>query len=93
MAKEDVQQRGITIRVACGVFSISESCYRYESQQNAEITKGQAIGGFVIDVFNRRIEGWPISNSMRTDFLLDAVKQTLYDRRPDQEPELLSSER
>jgi putative transposase len=34
MAKEVVQQRGIAIRVACGVFLISESCYRYESKQN-----------------------------------------------------------
>jgi putative transposase len=36
MAKEVVHQRGIAIRTACAVFSISESCYRYESKQNAE---------------------------------------------------------
>jgi hypothetical protein len=36
MAKEAVQQRRLTIRVACAVFSISESCYRYESKQSAE---------------------------------------------------------
>jgi putative transposase len=36
MAKEVVQQRGLAIRLACAVFSISESCYRYESKQNAE---------------------------------------------------------
>ncbi len=36
MAKEVVQQRGIPIRMACAVFSVSESCYRYESRQNAE---------------------------------------------------------
>ena len=36
MAKEVVQQRGVPIRLACGVFSISESCYRYESKQNAQ---------------------------------------------------------
>lgn len=36
MAKEVVQQRAVTIRLACAVFSISESCYRYESKQNAE---------------------------------------------------------
>lgn len=36
MAKEVVQQRGLAIRLACAVFSISESCYRYESRQNAE---------------------------------------------------------
>ena len=36
MAKEVVQQRGIAIHLACSVFSISESCYRYQSQLNAE---------------------------------------------------------
>ena len=36
MAKEVVEQRGVPIRVACAVFSISESCYRYEPKQNAE---------------------------------------------------------
>jgi hypothetical protein len=36
MAKEVVQQRGLAIRLACAVFSISGSCYRYESKQNAE---------------------------------------------------------
>ena len=36
MAKEVVQQRGLTIRVACAVFSISESCYRYEPKHDAE---------------------------------------------------------
>ena len=36
MAKEVVHQRGLAIRVACAVFSISESCYRYEPKQDAE---------------------------------------------------------
>ena len=36
MAKEVVQQRGLAIRVACAVFSISESCYRYEPKHDAE---------------------------------------------------------
>jgi len=36
MAKEVVAQRGLAIRVACVVFSISESCYRYEPKQDAE---------------------------------------------------------
>ena len=35
MAKEVVQQRGVAIRLACAVFTISESCYRYQSQFNA----------------------------------------------------------
>ena len=37
---------------------------------------------FVIDVFARRIVGWRVSSSMRTDFVLDALEQALYDRQP-----------
>ena len=36
MAKEVAQQRRVAIRLACSVFSISEQCYRYQSQLNAE---------------------------------------------------------
>jgi len=36
MAKEVVAQRGISIRLACQVFTVSESCYRYETKLNAE---------------------------------------------------------
>ena len=38
---------------------------------------------FVIDVFARRIVGWRVSSSMRTDFVLDALKQALYARQPE----------
>ena len=38
---------------------------------------------FVIDVYARRIVGWRVSSSMRTDFVLDALEQALYDRQPD----------
>ncbi len=37
---------------------------------------------FVIDVFARRIVGWRVSSTMSTDFVLDALEQALYDRRP-----------
>lgn len=37
---------------------------------------------FVIDVFSRRIVGWRQSSSMHTDFVLDALEQALYDRKP-----------
>ena len=45
-------------------------------------------GGFVyvavvIDVFARRIVGWRVSASMRTDFVLDALEQAIYARRGD----------
>ena len=36
MAKEAVVQRGISVRLACDVFTVSESCYRYEARRNAE---------------------------------------------------------
>jgi putative transposase len=36
MAKEVVALRGLSIRLACDVFSVSESCYRYEAKRNAE---------------------------------------------------------
>jgi transposase InsO family protein len=35
----------------------------------------------VIDVFARRIVGWRVSASLATDFVLDALEQTIYDRR------------
>ena len=38
---------------------------------------------FVIDVFARRIVGWRVSTSMRTDFGLDALEQAIYARRGD----------
>ncbi len=37
---------------------------------------------FVIDVFARRIVGWPVSRAMRTDFVLNALEQALYARQP-----------
>ena len=38
---------------------------------------------FVINVFARRIIGWRVSSSMRTDFVLDALEQALYARQPE----------
>ena len=35
---------------------------------------------FVIDVFARRIVGWQVANSMRTDLVLDALEQALWSR-------------
>lgn len=35
---------------------------------------------FVIDVFSRKIVGWRAAGSMRTDLVLDALEQALYDR-------------
>ncbi len=44
---------------------------------------------FVIDVFARRIVGWRVSSSMHTDFVLDALEQALYDRRPERDDALI----
>jgi transposase InsO family protein len=44
--------------------------------------QGFAYVAFVIDVFSRFIVGWKVSASARTDFVLDALEQALYARRP-----------
>ncbi len=44
---------------------------------------------FVIDVFARRIVGWRVSRSMRTDFVLDALEQALYARQPERDARLI----
>lgn len=36
MAKRAVQERQIAIRLACVIFSVSETCYRYEPKRNHE---------------------------------------------------------
>lgn len=42
--------------------------------------QGFVYVAFVIDVFSRRIVGWRVSSSMRTDFVLDALAQAIYAR-------------
>lgn len=37
---------------------------------------------FVIDTFANRIVGWRASRSQQTQFVLDALEQALYERRP-----------
>jgi transposase InsO family protein len=44
---------------------------------------------FVIDVFARLIVGWRVSNSMQTEFVLDALEQALYARRREREGALV----
>ena len=45
--------------------------------------RGFVYVAFVIDVFARRIVGWRVANSLRTDFVLDALEPAIYDRRGD----------
>jgi putative transposase len=51
--------------------------------------QGFVYVAFVIDVFSRRIVGWRASRSMRTDFVLDALEQALWDRQPDRNESLI----
>jgi transposase InsO family protein len=44
--------------------------------------QGFVYVAFVIDAFARRIVGWRVSRSAETGFVLDALEQALYDRRP-----------
>ena len=51
--------------------------------------QGWQYVAFVIDVYARRIVGWRQSSSMRTDFVLDALEQALYDRQPERTDTLI----
>ena len=42
--------------------------------------RGFVYVAFVIDAFARRIVGWRVSSSLRSDLALDALEQALYDR-------------
>ena len=53
------------------------------------IWQGWQYVAFVIDVYARRIVGWRQSSSMRTDFVLDALEQAVYDRQPQREDALI----
>jgi putative transposase len=44
--------------------------------------QGFVYVAFIIDVFARRIVGWRVSSTPHTNFVLDALEQALYDRRP-----------
>ena len=55
--------------------------------------QGFVYVAFVIDVFARRIVGWRVSSSARTDFVLDALEQALHDRKPTQSSLIHHSDR
>ncbi|WP_295529216.1 IS3 family transposase [uncultured Pseudacidovorax sp.] len=44
---------------------------------------------FVIDAFARRIVGWRVSSSIRTELVLDALEQALYARQPEHDGSLV----
>jgi transposase InsO family protein len=51
--------------------------------------QGMVYVAFVIDVYARFIVGWRVSSSMRTDFVLDALEQALYARKPERDGTLI----
>lgn len=51
--------------------------------------QGWLYVAFVIDVFARRLVGWRVSSSMRTNFVLDALEQALYARQPERDGSLI----
>jgi putative transposase len=56
--------------------------------------RGFVYVAFVIDAFARRIVGWRVSSSLRTDLALDALEQALYDREvAEQNPLIHHSDR
>lgn len=42
--------------------------------------RGFVYVAFVIDVFSRRIVGWRVSNSLKSDLALDALEQAIWER-------------
>ena len=48
-----------------------------------------AYVAFVIDAYSRRIVGWRVSDSLRSDLALDALEQAIYDRCPEQSDRLI----
>ena len=51
--------------------------------------QGWQYVAFVVDVYARRIVGWRVSDSMRTDFVLDAPEQALHARQPERDGSLV----
>ena len=51
--------------------------------------RGFVYVAFVIDVFARRIVGWRVAASLRTDFVLDALEQAIYNRVGEEVAELV----
>ena len=51
--------------------------------------RGFVYVAFVIDAFARRIVGWRVTQTLRTDLVLDALEQALYDRPLSSAPDLV----
>jgi putative transposase len=51
--------------------------------------QGVVYVAFVVDVYVRRIVGWKVSSSARTDFVLDALEQAMHARRREEDEALI----
>jgi putative transposase len=51
--------------------------------------RGFVYVAFVIDVFSRRIVGWRVSSSLRSDLALDALEQAICERQEDSSENLI----
>ena len=51
--------------------------------------RGFVYVAFVIDAFVRRIVGWRVSSSLRSDLALDALEQAICDREEDEAERLV----
>lgn len=51
--------------------------------------QGMVYVAFVVDVYARFIVGWRVSSAMRADFVLDALEQALYARKPERDGALI----
>lgn len=70
MARQAVQHRGMSIRIACAAFGISNTCYRYQAKCSAEnakiadlllgLTQSQRNWGFgLCFLYLRNVKGYP----------------------------------
>jgi putative transposase len=51
--------------------------------------RGFAYVAFVIDVFSRRVVGWRVSSSLRSDLALDALEQAICEREDERQERLV----
>ena len=72
----DCEHDGVAVRARPNQLWVSDFTY-------VATWGGFVYVAFVIDVCARRIVGWRVSASMRTDFVLDALEQAIYARRGD----------
>ena len=70
MAKRAVQEKGVSIKMACQVFQVSEPCYRYQPKRKAEneviaeslirLTENRPNWGFgLCFLYLRNVRGYP----------------------------------